>query len=618
MRSPKAGIASCGISHPFRSRSLPTRRSSPGVTPPSHTVRDNGTFTVPKDEVTLAEVLRDAGYDTSAFIGSFPLESRFGLDQGFSTYDDELVKEDRPGSPVKIKTDIFFDERPASAVVDAAIAYHRKRAKTPFFTFLHFFDPHQPRRVPPPYDVEFRSHPYDGEIAFVDEQIGRFFAFLKERGDWEKTLVVLTADHGEGLGEHGELTHAILLHQATLHVPLIIAGPGVPKGEALEWTSSTGDYATTLELLGIPSQKDQPPVSPSLVPVMRGEKQGAFESYFETIAPRTSQGWAQLAGYMEGDFRFVHAPRPRLYNLAKDLGENENLADRRPELTAKLEQRLEGFLKSNERKSVAESFSSADKETMERLAALGYVRTGAGSMQGFGDMLAIDGLDDPRDRVVDISLFSEAKNSLMKGNIELARKLSLELIERSPGNPQGYQTLAIIAGQQGDYEECIDLLDKVLVLEPEDDRTRRLRGEVLIQMGRAKEGIAALEKMDDAGTTIETCTWLGKGYADLGRVDDAVSWFQRGIEIEPRQPWLQLYLANLYAGNGRLDEAERLYRKIIGESPYFALAYYNLGKLMLDEGRRDAARKLFHRSLSLNPGHRPSMEAVELLGESDS
>ena len=173
-----------------------------GHTPPVHTVRDNGTFYVPEGEVTLAEVLSDASYDTSAFVAAFPLAKQFQLDQGFGYYDDNFQK-DRFSDPRMGGRDIFFDERPAGQVVDSAIEYHRDRKGGPFFTFLHFFDPHQPQLPPAPYDLEFRANPYDGEIAYVDNELKRFFDLLKERGEWENTIVVLTADHGEGLGEHG-------------------------------------------------------------------------------------------------------------------------------------------------------------------------------------------------------------------------------------------------------------------------------------------------------------------------------------------------------------------------------------------------------------------------------
>ena len=298
-----------------------------GLTPPAHTVRDNGTFTVPEDALTLAEILQEEGYDTSAFVASFPLEEQFNLDQGFGHYDDEFS--DHSTAPLRPQMDIFFDERRAGAVVDAALRYHRERRPGPFFTFLHFFDPHQPQLPPSPYDVQFRAQPYDGEIAYADEQLGRFLNFLEERGDLDNTLVIFTSDHGEGLGEHGEVSHAMLLHQATLRIPLILQGPGVSQGRTSEWTFSTQIFATVLDYLGL----DTPelPVEPghSLLPLMANEGEAPegwprFNAYFETIAPRASQGWAQQVGFMRESWRLVEGPRPTLYDLDQDPRELDN------------------------------------------------------------------------------------------------------------------------------------------------------------------------------------------------------------------------------------------------------------------------------------------------------
>jgi arylsulfatase A-like enzyme/Tfp pilus assembly protein PilF len=589
-----------------------------GHTPPVHTVRDNGTFYVPEGETTLAEVLADAGYDTSAFVGSFPLARQFQLDQGFGHYDDDF-RHDRFSDPRRAGLDIFFDERPAGAVVDAALAYHRERKAKPFFTFLHFFDPHQPQEPPPPFDLEFRARPYDGEIAYADSELARFFALLKERGEWDNTIVVFTADHGEGLGEHGELTHAILLHQATLHVPLILRGPGVTAGETTEWTRSTQLYATLLELLGIDLPKLEHPVDDSLLPLI--ENGGArpadaprFTAYFETIAPRTVQGWAQLTGWMKEDWRLVYGPKPELYQLREDPQELDNRFAAEGQIGDRLETELREYLRDHEVGKIGDAVQTADEETLRRLAALGYLQLDAGALSNLSSMMAIEGMVNPRDRVVDVSLFSSAKSAMAAGQWNRAFSLHRELLNRSPDNVQALRGIATLYGVIGDWDSCFKNLDRALELEPGNQDIVIHRGQLLIQAGRRQEGLDVLLAIEPQRRTFNSIFWTAQALRDLGRYDEALEWFEMALAKEPKNPWALLNLANHLATGGDLDRAEELLRALIADNPYFSLAYYNYGKLLLDRGDREGALGLFERSNELQPEHEPTRAALHELG----
>ncbi len=586
-----------------------------GLFPPSHTVHDNGTFVVPQEAATLAEVLRDAGYDTAAFIASFPLEGRFGLDQGFDLYDADFKAGNE--DPTRKDRSIYFDERPAGQVVDAVLEHwSRDDGDAPRFTFVHFFDPHQPLAPPAPYDVQFRTSPYDGEIAYVDEQLGRLFDALKESGDWENTLVVLTADHGEGLGEHGEMTHAILLHQATLHIPLILRGPGVPVGETEEWTISTQLFRTLLDPLELTPPDGEFATSHSLWPLLdNGGPAPAgyprFTGFFETIAPRTSQGWAQLSAWMKGDWRLVHAPRPELFDLANDPDERaDRLADE-PEMAAGLMQELEDFLARNEARSVGESVQEIDRETMERLAALGYLQGDLSAVDSMSDFLDVEDLIDPKDRVVDISLFSDAKAAMASGRWAYAEQFWHELLQRSPQNVDAYQGLAILYGMMEDWDRSFEYIDKVLALRPSSLATLRLKGEILVQLGQYQEGLDLLLELP--ADEIAGAIWIGKAYQGLNQPEEAEASFRRGLEIDPDSRWMQLYLANQVATNGKLSEAEAIYQAIITESPYFHLAFYNYGKLLIDRGETTRARGLLERAAVLAPQHQPTRIALRHL-----
>jgi len=588
-----------------------------GLYPPTHTVRDNVAFKVPQEAVTLAEVLRDEGYDTSAFVGSYPLAAEFGLDQGFDHYDDEL---ERPGSrAAKGRFEIYFDERSAGDVVDAVAAYHQDRDPLrPFFAFVHFFDPHQPQIPPAPYDMTFRQLPYDGELAYVDEQIGRLLAFLEERGDLENTVVIVTADHGEGLGEHGELTHAMLLHQATLHIPLIVAGPGIPAGETWAWTSSTQVFRTALDLVGVAPPALEHAPGHSLLPLIENDGVAPadyphFTSYFETMAPRISQGWSQLTAWMEDDWRLVHGPSPELFDVDVDPRELDDRFDDEPQVARGLLHGLRAFLAEHETTSVGEAAQEVDRETAERLAALGYLLGGIDDLSGLSDILDVEGLLDPKLRVADISLFSEAKGALARKDYDLARSLHEELLRRSPTNGWAFAGMGQVVGQSGDLEAALEYFDKAVEHNPENLQFQGQRAALMIDLGRYQEGIDALLEMPEPASRVDSCTWLGVAFRALGDDGEAESWYRKGLELDPQNSWLRLYLANLLASRGRFEDAEPFYRAIIADDPYFSLAYYNFGKMLTDQGDDEAAIGVLRRAAVLVPGHEMTRLALSRL-----
>lgn len=587
-----------------------------GRYPPTHTVHDNGTFFVPAAEVTIAEVLAGAGYQTSAFVGSFPLEHRFGLDQGFARYNDDFYRDARDREQRPRIEGVFFEERPAGHVVDAWLSSDREQLKRPFFTWLHFFDPHQPQLPPPPFDVEFRDRPYDGEIAYVDSQLARVFAALDERGELDSTVIVVTADHGEGLGEHGELTHAMLLHQATLHVPLIIAGPGVPHGETDAWTIAPQLFRTLLDLTGVSTPAAEIATEPSLSPLLTGQAPAAqapaeFSAYFETIAPRTTQGWSQLTGFMRGDRRYIHGPKPELYDLARDPGELANLFAEDPKTAGRLRLDLERFLKERETAPVSAALDHIDRGTLEKLAALGYLQASSEDLRTIGDLMDVRGLTDPKDRIIDINVFSEAKSAMAQERWALAESLWRELVRRNPRNTSGYRGLAYIHGLAGHAEEALAMLDRGLAAAPEATDLARLKGELLVEWGRFSAAIPVLEALPK--NSVEAATWLGQAYAGAGDPASAERTYRAGLELDPKAHWLRLYLANLLASEGRFAEAEGHFQQLVRDQPYFVLGFYNYGKLMIDQRRLREARKLLGRAAELWPQYERTAAALRYL-----
>src|SRR2546422_3978687 len=301
------------------------------VTLPSHSVIFTGTYPLLSGvhdfaanklnptQATLASVLKEHGYTTGAVIGSAVLDSRFGLNHGFDFYYDHF-----DFSRLQ-ESNLDEMERPSNVVADVTLDWLAKNYRKKFFLWMHLYDPHYPYRPPAPYSQEYESHPYDGEIAFADAQVGRLLRFLKEKGLYQNTLIVLSGDHGESLGEHGEKTHGFFIYNATLHVPLILHLPGEASAKTVTDLVNLADLMpTVLQILkvDVPSQVQ----GRNLLPLMARKKEGESRSlYAETFLPRLHFNWSELRGVETEHYHFIDAPKPELYDLTKDPGETQNL-----------------------------------------------------------------------------------------------------------------------------------------------------------------------------------------------------------------------------------------------------------------------------------------------------
>ncbi|GJM20735.1 MAG: hypothetical protein DHS20C15_06500 [Planctomycetota bacterium] len=337
-----------------------------GLVPPVHGLRDNGAFRLDPAAHTAAEHFAAAGWRTAAFVASFPLESSFGLDQGFEVYDD-VFGERAPGAP--------YDERPAESVVDAALAWlPQVEPHEPVFLWTHFFDPHRPWRAPGASGDDDRA--YQAEIAHADAQLGRLLDGLAAAGRDEQLHVVVVADHGEGLGEHGEATHAVLVHDATLRIPLLIAGPGVARGLRVAQPVSIVDVLPTLAALhDLPAL--QGVQGRDLAPAWDQRGLPARAVYGESLYPERHHGWSRLHTWIDADTKLVVAPsserRWQLFDLGDDPAELHDLVDTRNDDARRLARELDAW---TARLPAPLSLSAPEGEAAdiaERLAALGYV-----------------------------------------------------------------------------------------------------------------------------------------------------------------------------------------------------------------------------------------------------
>jgi len=348
-----------------------------GSTPLYHGVHANTNFIVRDEFLTLAEVLKEKGYSTGAFIGGYPLKYRFGLGQGFDMYDDDFFTRN-PQKTVKreIQTmdvaqkaqEMLNAERRADVVLEKALIW-LKTQSSPWFLWVHCFDPHDPYDPPEPFKTQFKEELYDGEVAFVDSMISKFLGALGWNDVFSQTLVIFTGDHGEALGEHGEWTHGFLAYNCTQWTPLFIAVPGNKPSRVDQLASHIDIFPTVCDILQI--EKPSFLQGISLLPAMRGKKLPKRQVYFESLGPYYDKGWAPLRGYLDTKIKFIDSPIPEVYDLEKDFNEHTNLAQQKDLnlFKSNLDQIIQAQL-SEER---AKAEKRADSQSLEKLRSLGYI-----------------------------------------------------------------------------------------------------------------------------------------------------------------------------------------------------------------------------------------------------
>jgi choline-sulfatase len=312
-----------------------------GLFPSAHGIRDNVSPALVPEVPTLASILKGAGFRTGGFVSSIVLSRQSGLDRGFDLYSDRFEADTDDARFLNT-----IQKRGDETLGDALAWLDQVPAGERLFLWLHLYDPHDPYTPPEPYASRYGGRPYDGEVAWSDELVGRLAAALERRRIKDDTLVVVTSDHGEGLGEHGENLHGFFVYQSTLHVPLIVRGPGIPAGGRLGVAAQTVDLLpTTLDLLGVPAPDGTKLAGRSLAPGLRGTATLRDEpTYAESLLPLLHFGWSDLRSLKEGRFKYIEAPRPELYDLREDPGEMHNLLVSQPARAEAMREGLAPYL----------------------------------------------------------------------------------------------------------------------------------------------------------------------------------------------------------------------------------------------------------------------------------
>ena len=549
-----------------------------GAYPPFHGVRNNGIFRADEGLRLAAELFKARGYATGAVVGAYVLDRQYGLAQGFDVYDDDM------GSGEGEATSFFFPERRADAVTSSAYELvkklRRKGNTDPFFLWVHYFDPHARYDAPPPFSERYADDPYAGEVAYTDEQLGRLLNLLAMKGWLENTLVVLTADHGEGLMEHDEKSHGVFCYDATLKVPLIFHAPGIiPENRIIENPVSLVDVLPTLaELAGLEAPADGQFQGRSLAPLLRGETPAARDPiYFETLLPYFDFGWSGLAGFLEGHRKFISAPKSELYDTGRDSKELHNLLSENPDVAkglaetlSRMQERLEAAGRIGDADGGREggpgggSAAGPDADAAARLAALGYSSGAVHTVVGDSVFMG----PDPKDRIwVQTALYDAA---------------------------------ALF--QQGKTGDAVAALEALLVREPRNPNLLFFLGVMCAGMGRLDDAERHYVKLLEVQPGLEKALInLGIVLNRQGRPDAAYARFEAAARANPEHADARYNMARILMGQDEMERAEALLKEVIALDPAHASALNNLGSVRAERGDMKGAAKAFERAFLADP-----------------
>ena len=538
-----------------------------GTIPPYHGVHENHDYQLSESNTTLAEILKDQGFTTGAIISAFVLDSQFGLDQGFETYNDQFEEE--------YMIHNMLSERKADETSRYATEWLEKHQKEKFFLFLHYYDPHEDYEPPEPFGSSFSrksndlrmqlNDAYAGEIAFTDHYIGQVVSKLKELGLYDSTLIILVGDHGELLGEHGESTHSYYIYQNAIRVPLIFKLPGQTRPSRVSHLTGIVDIAPTVcSLLDIdPPEQVQGTDLSNHIFGKKNLPEDRRYVYCESFRA-TTYGANPLLGIVTSDnWKYIQTTRPELYYLSTDPAETINLVAQHEQRGRILQDRLKQLLEQTVRSDKTDSRAELDTESRKRLESLGYVSGGIDEDFSFDRSK-----EDPKDLFDFHMMHQEVTIRIAEKEYVRTKAVAEKMVLQRPDFYPAYKNLAIIAVEQGDLPSAAPYLREMVRLKPDD---------------------------------FESCTNLGAISQAQGRLDEAVDWYLRAIEIKPDYAAAHNNLANLLLIQGKGDEAIVHLRQALQINSEYNDARYNLGKALIMTGQKAEALKHFQEAVRLKP-----------------
>ena len=546
--------------------------------PFAHGVRDNAGFRFPVAIDTLPVWLRARGYRTGAFVSAFPLDARFGLARGFDVYDDRLAGTPRPA--------FLEQERAGPDTIARALAWLGSGDTKPSFCWVHLYEPHYPYAPPEPFASRFAGDPYEGEVAAADAALAPLLAAILDGPRRDSTIVILTGDHGESLGEHGEATHGIFAYEATLRVPLILYAPAMMTPAVRRDAVRHVDLApTVLDLIGAPSPADLDGRS-----LRAAAGTGAPETYFEALSGALHRGWAPVRGVIRGGLKYVDVPIPELYDLAADPGEARNLADARPSDVRTLHGALHAFPQTAARARPESADAGA------RLGSLGYVSGGAPLRTNYTEA------DDPKRLIEADRGLQDVVARYTGGDAIGARDAARALADRHPRMTVAWLQLASLERDTGRLRAGVEALERARAIDPESAQVAALLGAYLTQEGRADEAVAVLTPFAArAEPDVEILRALAIATARRGGTDRAIALLRRARELDPGEAQLLVDEGTIALMADRRADARAAFEHAVERDPGLARAHSSLAALAADEGRADEAARHWRAAVDRDP-----------------
>ena len=535
-----------------------------GLLPYQHGIRDNAGFTLDAKHETVAAMLKRADYATGAFVGAFPLDARFGLDKGFDVYDDNYGKG-------QAAFDFSIQERRADAVLRAATDWWRGNEGRKRFLWVHVYDPHAPYAPPQPFSG------YLGEVEYVDQQLASAFGSLT--GD---PLIIVTGDHGEALGDHGEITHGLFAYESTLKVPLLVSGGGTPHGTKKEAVRHVDIVPTILEAAGVPL-----PSTLAGTPLFKG---GDRDTYFESLSANLNRGWAPLTGVIRGGVKYIDLPVIELYDLPADPAEKTNVADdRRRDVDA-----ARKFL-APLRASLTPAPRTMSAEAMARLRSLGYVSGTAAAKTTY------TAADDPKNLIHLDTKLHDVIASFQRKQPEKALQLAREVVAERPDMAGGREMLALMLRQNGRLEEAVAELEQLCRRPEATDDNRVQLALLLSETGRPQRAAEMLEPLSAETTNPDLLNAYGVALADAGKPADALRQWQRVLQLDDANAPAYQNMGIVALRGNDVQAARTHLARALQLNPRLPLALNTLGVISARENDLRTAIAYWNKAIELDP-----------------
>jgi arylsulfatase A-like enzyme/Tfp pilus assembly protein PilF len=543
-----------------------------GLYPFQHGVRENAGFKLDPKFPTVATMLRPLGYTTGAFVGAFPLDRRFGLNQGFDTYDDNYGKGEA-------SVDFVVQERKASAVLDAAAKWWDANASKKRFLWVHLYDAHAPYTPPEPIFSKYRFNEYLGEVSYVDGELSRVLGPILAKDP--QALVIVTGDHGEARGDHGEHTHGLFAYESTLKVPLLVAGPGVQHHIDADYVRHIDIVPTILAAVGAKPGAD-----------LRGESlldvTTPRDTYFESLSAQLNRGWAPLTGIIHRGEKYINLPIEELYDLPSDPKELKNLREERRRDAEEARKLLEPMLKAPEMER------TVDADTLAKLRSLGYLSGSASPSKTYTTA------DDPKNLVGLDSEMHDAITAFETHHVAQALDMAHDVVTKRPDMTAARELLAFMLVQNDRIPEAIDQL-KVAVASPgASDSSLTQLALLLSQSGHSSEALQLLGPRRSSKDP-DVLNAYGVALLDAGRADEAATQFERILTIDPNNAPALQNLGILALKRENVESAQSFLTKALSLNPRLPLALNTMGVVYARNNDLESAVEAWKRAVEIDP-----------------